>query len=286
MRFFNLFRYDLRRGRLFSPGRLFAVVSLFSFLFLCFCVDVFQGFYFELKSFWEINSLSLSFGDVLLGKTGGILPQNAQSQSFLFPTEWLAIQMLLCYFTLGYFREDFTRGGVQVIPRMGSKTVWWLSKCLWNICSVTLYYCLGYGTLLFLIVLTGKSPSFTLNSSVFEFYFSCPLPAANASQGELFLALCVLPWLTAVAVNLVQMALTIVLKPALAYLATGCWLVVGVYYAHAFVLPNYSLSVRSGAVGVYGFQSTLGIALCLGTGLLAVAAGLFGLRRKVMIDSH
>ena len=96
MRFFNLFRYDLRRGRLFSPGRLFAVVSLFSFLFLCFCVDVFQGFYFELKSFWEINSLSLSFGDVLLGKTGGILPQNAQSQSFLFPTERLAIQKLRC----------------------------------------------------------------------------------------------------------------------------------------------------------------------------------------------
>ncbi len=283
MKFFNLFRYDLRRSRLFSPGRIAVTAGLFSFLFLCFCVDVFQGFYFELKSFWEINSLSLSFGDVLLSKTGGILPLNAQSQSFLFPTEWLAIQMLLCYFTLGYMQEDFTRGGAQVITRMGSKTLWWLSKCLWNVCSVTLFFCLGYGILFLLTVLTGKSPAFTLNPSVFAFYFSCSLPETGAAQSELFLALCVLPWLTAAAVNLVQMALTIFLKPAYAYFATGCWLIVGVYYAHALLLPNYGLSVRSGAVGVYGFQSVTGVLLCLGTMALAVAAGALGLRRKDMI---
>ena len=60
MRFYNIFRYDFRYGFLSRPGKWTAVVLYGVFLFISFSFSLFHGFYGEVDSLWDINSLSLS----------------------------------------------------------------------------------------------------------------------------------------------------------------------------------------------------------------------------------
>lgn len=71
MRFYNIFRYDFRYGFLSRPGKWTAVVLYGVFLFISFSFSLFHGFYGEVEGLWDINSLSLSTGDVFMADLGG-----------------------------------------------------------------------------------------------------------------------------------------------------------------------------------------------------------------------
>ena len=58
MKFYNIFRYDFRYGFLSRPGKWAAVVFYGVFLFISFSFSLFHGFYGEVDSLWDINSLS------------------------------------------------------------------------------------------------------------------------------------------------------------------------------------------------------------------------------------
>lgn len=89
MRFYNIFRYDFRYGFLSRPGKWTAVVLYGVFLFISFSFSLFHGFYGEVEGLWDINSLSLSTGDVFMADLGGKLPPDFQQlQSYSFPTTW------------------------------------------------------------------------------------------------------------------------------------------------------------------------------------------------------
>lgn len=75
MKFYNIFRYDFRYGFLSRPGKWAAVVFYGVFLFISFSFSLFHGFYGEVDSLWDINSLSLSMGDVLMADLGASCPR-------------------------------------------------------------------------------------------------------------------------------------------------------------------------------------------------------------------
>ncbi len=286
MRFFRILQYDFRQGILVHKKRCLWVMLLAVFLFLNFILSVYQSFYFFLDGFLQINSLHVSFGDVMLGTVGGIFPYIPGMQRFTVPAVWLCVYLLCFYFTLSYAHDDFSEGGVQVIIRAKSKLLWWLSKCLWNMLTVSLYFLLLYGVLFLLCLATRKELSFSLNADIFKSLLGFRLPEISRSSGQMFAALCILPWLTAVAVSLVQMVLTLLAKPVFAYIIIGIWLIAGVYYANELMLPNYALSVRNITIGVYGFRTGFGIFLCLLVSMLAVTAGAAVLCRRDMLPTH
>ena len=282
MRFLKIYRYDLRQGLLTRSMKWLAVMILSAFLFLCFSLDVFHLFYFDVDGFGGINSLGLSFGDVVLTQTGGILPRKMASvaKEFSFPVKWLFLHALILYFTLSYTSDDLTRCGMQVITRTGSKWAWWLSKCLWNLTAVASYYLASMGTLFLLCVATGKAPGMTLNSAVFMAPFAELLPEWAAAGREMFLALCVMPCVVGITLNIVQMVLTLYIKPIIAYILVCVYLIAGVFYVHPSLLSNYALTVRSQAVGFYALNCSDGLIICTLICLAAVVVG--GIRMQKM----
>lgn len=283
MKFFKMLQYDLRQSFLEKPSKWLLVVLLSAFLFLRFTVDVYQYFLLELPGYLQIDPLSISFADVLLETVGGDFPYRGGDQQFTVPAAWLFVYMLCFYFTLSYARDDMARGGIQVVTRVRSKTMWWVSKCVWNALTVTCYFALLNGVLFGLTWCTGKNPDFAVNARVFDAYFAYPLPSLERSQLAMCIALCVLPWLAAVAISLVQMTLSLFIRPAFAYVFTGMWLVVGAYYANELILPNYAAGVRSITVGIYGFRPEVGAILSLAFILLSVFVGIVALRKKDML---
>jgi len=282
MRFFNIFRYDIRYGLISKPQR-FIVITLFSvFLFITFTFNIFHLFVHEVNGISDINSLSLSYGDVILQQLGAHLPALDASvvESFAVPTQWLLMHILICYFSLNYLSEDLLHGGIQVISRAKSKKLWWASKCLWNISTVCSCYFVGYGILYALCILTGKDGSFTLNPFVFKIVFSEILPNQTKTSCDLFLYLCLLPTIVGITVNLLQMTLTLYVKPVFAFVASCVYFISGLYYANPLMLSNYAMPVRSRAIGIYSFDFLTGVFLCVTFSFIAILVGSHRIRLK------
>ena len=282
MRFYNIFRYDFRYGFLSRPGKWTAVVLYGVFLFISFSFSLFHGFYGEVEGLWDINSLSLSTGDVFMADLGGKLPPDFQQlQSYSFPTTWFMWDILPCVLTLSYMSEDLSQGGMQVLVRARKKTWWWFSKCLWNLWVVLVYYGLGYLTLWLLSFASGKAQTWELNPRIFQFQFAQSLPASHSTS--LFVSVCLLPCLVGMAVNLMQMTLTLFVKPIFAFVAACCYCIIGIYYAHPLMLSNYAMPVRSADIGIYNFQPTLGAFLCILAWVGCFLVGAWKIRRQDIV---
>lgn len=285
MRFFNILHYDMHYGLLGKPGKWIVVTTYSVFLFISFCFSVFHGFYGEINSLWNINSFSLSAGDLLLVSLGGKLPlYHQQAHTYNFPMPWFIWHILICYFTLTYMSEDLSQGGVQVITRAKQKMWWWTSKCLWNMTVVIIYYAVGYLALWVLALLSGENRSWVLNPQIFQLFFAQNLP--DTYRPNLFTAVCVLPCLVGVTVNLMQMTLTLFIKPIFAFIIMCCYYIIGIYYAHPLVLTNYAIPVRSADIGIYNFQPLAGAMLCLLLCLLSVLVGAWKIRRKDILGTN
>lgn len=285
MRFLKILRYDLRQGLLARPAKGLALAALAGFFFFCFCLDNFHTFYYEVSGFMGINALGLSFGDVLLTQIGGVLPPDAASgiESFSFPIKWFFLHALILFFTLDHASGDLSRCGMQVITRTGGKTRWWLSKCLWNITATASYYAVFFLSLAVLSAATGKAMTMTLNERVFAATFAEALPDWCGSGGALFAALCVMPCVVGITLNLLQMTLALYTRPMVAYLAVCAYLMAGIFYAAPALVSNYALPVRSQAVGVYAMTVADGLIICSGLILAAVAIGVIRLGKMDLI---
>lgn len=287
MKFCNLFKYDVRRQLFLNPYKWVVTVSFYAFLFLCFTFDIFHLFYTEVDGIWDINSLSLSFGDAAMFEIGGKLPPvlSGIDTSISFPTSWFLSHVIICYFTLHYIDADLTHGGIQVLIRIKPKCLWWCSKVILNTLSVVLSYTLGFVTFYLLSLLTGKINSFTLNPRLFTVIFSAYLNYEGISNGTMFLYVCVLPCVVGITVNLIQMTLTLYIKPIFAFLFMCVYLIVGMYYAHPILISNYAMPVRSEAIGIYNFNFCNGILICVLLCIVTILVGVNKVRRMDFISS-
>jgi hypothetical protein len=218
---------------------------------------------------------------------GGLLPmiKFSAEKAVQIPTSWLLTHILICYFTLHYLNDDLSHGGIQIIYRMRKKSLWWLSKVIWNIISVTSCYAVGYGILYVLCVLTGKNGGFAINQMLFSVIFSESLPNIYAGENSLFLYLCALPCVVGITISLLQMTLTLFVKPIFAYIASCVYFIAGLYYAHPVLISNYAMPVRGAVIGIYSFDFVSGISICLVYCLAAIVIGLIRINKMDIINN-
>ena len=286
MKFFKLLWYDLRNGLFSKPARWVIVATLFALLFLIFSVDVLHWWWFDSRveqDIRNINVIGLSFGDVVLTQLGGMLPIifTTLADSFDFPVKWLLPHVLILYFTLNYVSEDLTHCGVQVLTRARSKNAWWLSKCIWNVFTVVSCFVVGIGVLYVFSFVTGKELGFVFNSEVFFHLMSEWLPEQNAGAWEYFMALCIMPCVVCVTVSLLQMVLSLFVKPVFAYIVSCVYYIAGAYYAHPLLISNFAMSSRSAVIGFYNFYAGSGLIICM---VFSVSAVLIGISRLGKMD--
>lgn len=287
MRLYNTLRYDIRYGFISKPIKWFIILFFYAFLYLCFTFDIFHLFYYDVRGIGDINSLSLSVGDVIMFELGGKLPMLSFSRDskILLPTSWFLAHILICYVTLHYLSEDLSHGGVQVISRVKNKSLWWFSKCLWNIITVISCYVIGYGVLYLLCLITCKNNTLALNANIFSIIFSANLANKTASNGELFLYLCALPCIVGITINLMQMTLTLYVKPIFAFIASCVYFIAGMYYANPIMISNYAMPVRGAVIGIYNFSFSSGALICLAFCIAAVYIGVYRIKKMDLVNN-
>lgn len=62
---------------------------------------------------------------------------------FPIPVVWLMLQLVVSFLILSYPTQDLESYGMQFLVRTRKRGVWWISKSIWNILSVALFYLIG-----------------------------------------------------------------------------------------------------------------------------------------------
>ncbi len=282
MKLFKAIRYDLRFGILESMKKYLFAVLLAVFIFAGLVVAAATLSMVLTDSAYNVFELPISFADVILIELGSDLPaaqKAAGMTGFVFPTMWFLLNIVPCYLTLDYATRDLGGGGIQVITRLHSKSRWWISKCVLSVAAVCVYYIIIYAVLALLCLASGFDLSLIPDETIFAAQFSATFIPEEVTSLQMLCALCLMPFVISAALCLVQMTLTLFMKPVFAYMIICAYLVAAVLCVSPLFLANFAMPVRSAAVGIYNFDCASGLLCAAAAALAAIIIGRFRIIR-------
>ncbi|MCI8554864.1 MAG: hypothetical protein HFJ80_07975 [Clostridiales bacterium] len=221
---------------------------------------------------WEIGG-RVSLADLVILLFQGMPPFDPSTgDRFEIPATWLFVNLYTAFLIGGYTQNDLHGCGQMLLLRSKRRGQWWLGKCVWAAALVLSVYLLAYGGVLLAGLAAGAlSPA--------------PTPALHvqmSSIGEevfeggrwVFLVM-VMPFLTSLALSLLQMTLSFFLKPSFSFIGIASLLVVSAFFLSPACPGNYSMLLRSEAVLAGGIPLWWGAAADL---LMIAASAAVGYR--------
>ncbi len=240
-------RHDLRIG-LAGQWKKYAVAAV---VFAVICGDLFSRFQSALSyAASELTSSAVSFGDYLFYLFRGmpeIIPGDPEMEINFF---WILIFIFLAYIVSFYPFKDLSGYGQQMLLRSQKKGYWWLSKCVWNVCSVISFYLTAYlVAFLFALLLGGDLSLLPHNDiQIYLNHFSFPeLTPAMALLLTLFVPLAV-----SITLSLFQMTVSLILNPIFGMIASAAVLAASIFFNSQWVLGNYLMVIRNQTLSFQG----------------------------------
>lgn len=215
------------------------------------------------------------------------------------PVPWLMMHGYLLFLTVSYPAEDLARGGGQAMVRAGRRRDWLLGKAAWVGCTVVGYYLTLAAILAVCALATGgaaeerggfggmsaesrDSKGAAIESSGQADGFQtgqCGMASEELGDWEICLRCWVQPILVSLALCLAELALSLILEPALALFLMLGYLTASVFWASPLLLGNFSMLLRqdvlSGISGVC-FQNCAFLCTLWSAGAMLLGAGWIG----------
>ena len=216
------------------------------------------------------GALSFSFGDSLAACAGGIsIFDPERDLRFRFPAAWILMLLTIAYVTLSYPYRDLMGFGRSVLVASGQRRSWWLSKCAWVVaaslasCAVVAMVALAAPAVM------GGAMSMRMGPEVPHALLFESAPDASLELLPFVLSCCCMM----VALCLMQLALSLVVRPVLGFCATAS-LLLGSAYAFLPALPgNYLMVARTSAVIAEGTDPLVGVGLAVVVAVASVVLG-------------
>ena len=170
--------------------------------------------------------------------------------------------------------DDLSGLGQYVICRSGKRRNWWLSKCLWNFTSVLIYFVLSNIIVLLFAIFNNAELSFNIseNMNLICCVGDGQYPIAQWNIG--FLQLYLMPILVCSAISMLQMFISLFVRPLVSYIVTIVIYFSSMYKLSDLLLGNYAMILRSDSTTMNGVSSSWGIIFSVGLIVVAVVSGL------------
>ena len=201
------------------------------------------------------------------------------------PILWLFTMTLSLFLSLDYFLDDLSLTGQQLLVRCSSRRTWFLSKCIWNLGHSLLYFLLiGLGVFLY-AVLKGHTLSMNITGPGLQRLFllqECPA----LSPSSIFVLGILSPLAALAAINLLQMTLSLFIKPILSVLSCLGFLLLSVVIPSPWILGNGAMTMRSRLITPEGFSSATALFVSFAVILGCFLVGLIYFQRIDLIPSE
>lgn len=191
--------------------------------------------------------------------------------TFQIPIYWFAFQIGIAYIVAYYPMEDFKDNARQRFLAVKSRSGWWLSKCIWCIISVLLYFALMVGTTAILAMAYGAKHSFSFSENIMGRFYSSNFQYIFARDA--WMIAIILPCLITMAITVFQILLSFFLTPTISFAAICGLYVLSAYYTSPLLPGNYAMWQRSTYLGMNGVNPETGVLFAVILLLGSVLAG-------------
>jgi len=258
MKFFKLLRFDLKNGLLRRWQGYLILFATIIFAYIDFSIRIM-----EIRAGGIYGQGEVSIGTFLFYLFGGMekyVPSPANP--FIFPALWILVFIQILFITLYYPFDNLNGIGKNLLIASGRRKSWWLSKCIWNISSVCACFIIIWLTALVCTLVTGGELSFAVGPLA-EGLFPKALWIKRPMDTQLFFYLIPAPLLVAAALSLVQMVVSLVIRPIFSFLCSAVLLGISIYYVSPAFIGNYAMAVRADSIAFDSVDGKTGLGLCL-----------------------
>lgn len=209
----------------------------------------------------------------------------APGEPFKVPYLWLLNHLLVLYFTLNYAHADLNGFGQQTIYRSGGRLNWWLSKCSWQVIAICMYYFVSWAVPVLLAVASQETIALDITQNV-HLYLDFGETLIPFEKINLSMELTLMPLLFTVSMGLLQLTLSIIIKPVFAYIISATICIMSSHTQSALLLGNYAMAARCNRVISDGMNSNIGIFSMVILSLVCVIIGALRFRRYDILSKE
>lgn len=263
----KLIRYDIKNGtrsNLIQVGLFVAVIIIISLIGA-------ENIHHCEKSY-QVKATVL---DYICFMTGG--PKHIPDKMYelyIIPVLWLLPQVLVAYIIGYYAMTDLDQYGSQILIRSGSRIKWWVSKCIWNGCTVICLYLITYAVTFVTAVMNGADIKWNLTPEVVM--GACNITALNGTGRLYRLVLLVMPVITSVSLSIFQMMLALIFSPIIGFIASQSIVFLATIFEYRVLFVNYGMLSHYGITCGSGIVLREGIIICVLVYLVSVVtAGIY-----------
>jgi hypothetical protein len=272
MKFCKLLNYDLKNG---IWKKWYLYVS--AFVIAC----VFTGnYYAQYRSSEALFTERLTSTNILFYLYEGKEAFSAEwGSAFVVPVVWILIFLLSAFLTLDYPMKSLSGHGIQVMTRIGKRTAWWGAKCVWIAASTLIYFGLWYLTVIVVCKVTGTDISLGYSQAINAELLELEMEPLTHTQ-EMMLLL-VLPIMTALSINFLQLCLGLFLDKIYSFLLVAFLLFASAYFKSPIAIGNFAMVKRSVFCIEDGLSAQIGLMI---NGIIIVACVIIGFVRIRKFD--
>ncbi len=275
MKFSKLLKYDMANG-IFRKGYFYVIALALGLLFSV-------NFYINVVD--SVDCQDVTYANILFFLFCGKEPFNPDIETaFVFPVIWLLIFLYAAFITLDYPYRDLMENGIQVLIRVNNRKDWWLSKCVWVCLSTLLYFGLIYlGVLVACCLLNiniSMSYAFWINENILN------MQLVSLELEEVIMLLFVLPVMTSLTVNYIQLFLSLLLDRVYSFLFSAVLLFASTYFLFPMAIGNYSMIKRSIYCNVDGVTIGEGIIVNAILIIVTIVVGGIGIKKMDIMKKN
>ncbi len=270
--FMSLLKHDILHGILLRWRYFLVAVLFFTFTDFAFMNNV--------------NSLNLAADSVLkCSITDYILNMFIGNEPFDFELKkgislsvvWFVFHAVL-FSSMGfYITDDLNKNAFIFILKVKSRRKWWISKVVWCVLIVIIYYALFFIVSFIFAALFG-TVSLSVNDLVVQRMFG--FSVSGISIFDILLSSFFLPMAISCSFAVLEAALSLILKPLYSFLIIICYLIASTFYCRIYLLFNFSMIIRNNFYGINGVTNQYGILIAVILVVVSSVFGVFIIKRK------
>lgn len=231
MKFYRLVKYDLKNG--IGQKKYFYAVTLVVGLIITFAFRFLSA-----EANPTITNLLFYLFD------GKETIEYDLNNAFIFPIVWLIIYIFGAYVTLEYPFDNMAGHGLSVIVRVRNRSFWWLSKCIYTICSTLLYFGMWYMGTVIVALISDVKLSYAYSAEVNADYISMEI-IRQLSHTDVIMTTLVLPILTGIAFNMLMLCMELFLDRLYCFWMIVFYIFAATYFKTPFLIGNFAMMKRS-----------------------------------------
>lgn len=248
----KLLKRDIRLGIL-NRLYLYIIPVIFSFIMVNDCAKAVLS----IQERFNMQSPGTIMDFYVYSTAGMAFYQFDPMNGFIIPLLWFILQLGITYFTAYYAEKDYSENGINVMIAGRNRSSWWLSKMLWCVLSVLIYYLFAFTSCTIFAMIRGAKMSLGVTDEFMKGVFGYNM--IYLPYKDLMLIVFVVPIAVTIGICLVQMLMSFIISPVTSFAITCGVYVLSAYYTIWFLPGSFTMWVRSSYFDVRGLNPLSGL---------------------------